>query len=746
VAKAHAEKDFQMAEDVKTLPGSARQNGYDYVLVPGTTDSFAQVAGTVLNAAEQVPVPGQPGRFLKGQAASQAGLGASVPPTTFSATAAPVNLTPPSISGAAQVGQVLTRVNGTWSNSPTSFSHQWYAGGVAISGATGATYTPVAGDVGKTITVSTIATNAIGSSAQVTSAATSAVIAASAALAISGANGTANVGDTASFTPTISGGASPYNVTATGLPPGRSINNAATGLTTGAYTTAGTYNATYTVTDSSTPQQTASFTRSVVVSAAAAVRRAVTGRTQIPSAAVTNTNSYTDIQANTIYHLLKDVTDISIVVGNVFRSVPDATLAGLPTVVGSYGLWDTVTNTLIAPFTFSGAATVTMTAGQMFESDILTFNKPAGTTVEVRRLHRYATAPASFPASKHAIGQGREFNEWGNGLTDKTASGSLTAARPAGSADPIPLLAVKGTSVNNPKVVCISGDSITSDSANDTGLPMYLGYANIGLTDANIPTVNIGISSQALFGLVATTGSSPANMAIFKQLMQMAGVTHVFMALGGNDWANNRTDVQLDADMATYKGILDPLGIKLIPATLPPKTNAANTTYSGTEVNTWTRRAAWNARLISNNGVGYGYYNLAAVVQDPANNNIWRTDVLQVSAVPTISAGGTGWASSDELEFGTGGTRIQVTATGGVVTAVPSVRRPGGYLSANFPSGPVSPSRMFRAGIYNAGGTGATFTFASAAAPLPVDGIHPPPAYHGLLARDFAAVAPTLFV
>ena len=91
-----------------------------------------------------------------------------------------------------------------------------------------------------------------------------------AALAISGANGTANVGDTASFTPTISSGTAPYTVTATGLPPGRAIQTPSTGLTTGAYTTAGSYSTTYTVTDSSTPQQTASFTRSVVVSAAAA--------------------------------------------------------------------------------------------------------------------------------------------------------------------------------------------------------------------------------------------------------------------------------------------------------------------------------------------------------------------------------------------------------------------------------------------------------------------------------------------
>ncbi|WP_462116958.1 hypothetical protein [Methylorubrum extorquens] len=88
-------------------------------------------------------------------------------------------------------------------------------------------------------------------------------------LSISGANGSAAVGDTLSFTPTISGGTAPYTVTATGLPPGRAINNAATGLTTGAYTTAGTYSAIYTVRDSGSPQQTAIFSRTVTVTAAA---------------------------------------------------------------------------------------------------------------------------------------------------------------------------------------------------------------------------------------------------------------------------------------------------------------------------------------------------------------------------------------------------------------------------------------------------------------------------------------------
>ncbi|RVI58530.1 hypothetical protein CN189_26150 [Sinorhizobium meliloti] len=89
---------------------------------------------------------------------------------------APENSVLPAISGTAQVGQTLTSTTGTWSGSPT-FARQWKAGGVAISGATAATYVPVVGDVGKVITVTVTATNDSGS-VSATSAPTAAVIAA----------------------------------------------------------------------------------------------------------------------------------------------------------------------------------------------------------------------------------------------------------------------------------------------------------------------------------------------------------------------------------------------------------------------------------------------------------------------------------------------------------------------------------------------------------------------------------------
>jgi hypothetical protein len=68
----------------------------------------------------------------------------------FLASGYPVNRTPPIVTGTGTVGQTLSCTTGTWLNSP-SFTYQWYAAGVAISGATAATRVLAAGESGKTV-------------------------------------------------------------------------------------------------------------------------------------------------------------------------------------------------------------------------------------------------------------------------------------------------------------------------------------------------------------------------------------------------------------------------------------------------------------------------------------------------------------------------------------------------------------------------------------------------------------------
>ena len=83
---------------------------------------------------------------------------------------APVNTLKPSIAGVLTQGEILTALPGVWSGNP-AFGYQWKRDGSNISGAVGSSYTLVAGDAAKAISVAVTGTNAAGN-ATATSAAT----------------------------------------------------------------------------------------------------------------------------------------------------------------------------------------------------------------------------------------------------------------------------------------------------------------------------------------------------------------------------------------------------------------------------------------------------------------------------------------------------------------------------------------------------------------------------------------------
>jgi hypothetical protein len=92
----------------------------------------------------------------------------------------PTSKTPPTITGAAEVGVTLVATRGTWNGKPTSFRFAWVrcnttgAACVGIGGATAKIYTPTFADVGHTLRVTVTAKNADGSTTA-TSAATGVV-------------------------------------------------------------------------------------------------------------------------------------------------------------------------------------------------------------------------------------------------------------------------------------------------------------------------------------------------------------------------------------------------------------------------------------------------------------------------------------------------------------------------------------------------------------------------------------------
>ena len=87
------------------------------------------------------------------------GNGTSVTvPLEVTSSALPItSVTPPTITGNARVGATLTATPGTWSVEAPSLAYQWNRGGVAIEGATNATYAVTAADAGAAITATVTA-------------------------------------------------------------------------------------------------------------------------------------------------------------------------------------------------------------------------------------------------------------------------------------------------------------------------------------------------------------------------------------------------------------------------------------------------------------------------------------------------------------------------------------------------------------------------------------------------------------
>ncbi len=140
------------------------------------------------------------------------GVGSPVGLGAYALAAAPANSAHPSVSGTAETGQTLTLSHGEWSNKPTAYSDRWLlcntagASCTAISGASSSTYVLPAADVGSTIRVQEIASNASGNGTPVDSSATATVI--SNAPAVTGFTPTSAVtGSTVTITGTAFTGA-----------------------------------------------------------------------------------------------------------------------------------------------------------------------------------------------------------------------------------------------------------------------------------------------------------------------------------------------------------------------------------------------------------------------------------------------------------------------------------------------------------------------------------------------------------
>ncbi|KWV43853.1 hypothetical protein AS026_19475 [Rhizobium altiplani] len=126
--------------------------------IPGATARTFNVTDTQIGTTLTVTVTAT-NSFGSAAASSAATVAVKAKPIT----AKPVNTVTPAITGSALVGSTLMVSDGTWQNSPSSYSYQWFRNGTALSGATANIFALMAEDYGTTFSATVTATNVIGS-------------------------------------------------------------------------------------------------------------------------------------------------------------------------------------------------------------------------------------------------------------------------------------------------------------------------------------------------------------------------------------------------------------------------------------------------------------------------------------------------------------------------------------------------------------------------------------------------------
>jgi hypothetical protein len=154
-------------------PGTAVDTtvAFDFLDVAAKGTWNANFNGSWQNAfILTAPTAIQPFYFLTGDSASQLSKAPAPLAVDFTWPALTLDTATPTVSGTAKVGSTLTAKAGVWT-AGTSLSYQWLRSGSAIPGASGPTYTAVAGDMGKNVSVRVTGAKTGYATASVTSAA-----------------------------------------------------------------------------------------------------------------------------------------------------------------------------------------------------------------------------------------------------------------------------------------------------------------------------------------------------------------------------------------------------------------------------------------------------------------------------------------------------------------------------------------------------------------------------------------------
>ena len=135
--------------------------------IPGATQSVFTPTADQVGAPLTVKVTGTRAGYTPDTSTSSASK--PVQPGAFA------TVTPPTVTGTAQVDQPLTATAGAWSPSADP-AYQWLVDGQPVAGATGSSFTPAAADLRKQVAVQVTASRVGYSTATATSAATAGVV------------------------------------------------------------------------------------------------------------------------------------------------------------------------------------------------------------------------------------------------------------------------------------------------------------------------------------------------------------------------------------------------------------------------------------------------------------------------------------------------------------------------------------------------------------------------------------------
>jgi lysophospholipase L1-like esterase len=336
----------------------------------------------------------------------------------------------------------------------------------------------------------------------------------------------------------------------------------------------------------------------------------------------------------------------------------------------------------IVPVFFNGKRDVTIDPDGTAISDPLPFAASKGDTIWTRTRFT-VTAGQTVPATRSAVHGSwpGEAVETGAGTVDRTLSGTIpTVSGPVTGYGPTAIVGRPRSSLMPPPTVALIGDSFV-DGYRDY---VYGGGREGGYLARYLDAAKV---SFLTLGRVSETGQNFAGLATsWRRRQQMSGFTHAYVLYGNNDLYVPRTLAQIQADLLTIWRFAQARSVKVIAATIPPRststdnwaTTTGQTTSTGNAVrlqlNAWLRdgspidattgaaaavgattnvlRAGQsNHPLSTSSAAPMGYHELADVMETARDSGIWKVPG-RTATLNTTSGSFTATLASGTLQVG----------------------------------------------------------------------------------------------